>query len=221
MGKTAPPFMSALRKALIHKLTSTPINEVIQYAFLMKHGREFTPRTRGHGSGIVLIDDTLHPVSWHSESPDIEALGVPLKAMERYTSTNEMSRFIGQLVVRAIPQWESGIKRVQMFEVMQPFGFHSDKHGMIIVPAGFITDFASVPKMAKWFVDDDDPDILLGSLPHDLLYTKQGKLDDGRQLTRYDCDCVLREAMLCCGAPRYKVNIVFAAVRVGGGSHWG
>ena len=110
--------------------------------------------------------------------------------------------------------------KCQIFEVLEPFGFRSSEHGLIMVPAGFVTDFGSVPAFAKWYVDDDDPDLLFPSLPHDLLYSCQGDLGDGRKLTRYQADCVLREAMQACGAPEFKATVVFRSVRVGGAGNW-
>lgn len=70
MSKESRPPISALRRELIRTLTTNPIEEVLSYAFLMKYGREFSPRTRGHGSGIVLLDNSIHHVRWAEESPD-------------------------------------------------------------------------------------------------------------------------------------------------------
>jgi hypothetical protein len=88
------------------------------------------------------------------------------------------------------------------------------------MPAGFLTDFGSVPGAAKWFLDDDSPELLFPSVPHDFLYSAKGNLGYGQVLTRAQCDAVLLEAMDSIGAPPMKRQAVFRAVRLFGGAHW-
>lgn len=98
--------MSALRRELIRALTTTPIQEALRYAFLIKHGREFSPRTRGHGSGIVLLDNSIHHVCWTAESPDCEAIGVLLREPAR-------SPLFGEMFWTAhINPWESILNKI-------------------------------------------------------------------------------------------------------------
>lgn len=129
------------------------------------------------------------------------------------------SRFEGDLVIRVIPHWELPQEgSSQLYEVMQPFAYLSE-YGRVQVQRGFITDFGSVPSMAKWLVDNDDPDIVYGALPHDQLYRTKGQLN-GVQLTRRDADIILYHAMLHAGAPMFKAKLVFQCVRVGGSGSW-
>lgn len=94
---------------------------------------------------------------------------------------------------------------------------------MIRVPAGFSTDAASVPPAVKFYIDDDDPDILYAAVIHDWLYFNHGFTDEGgrhNSLDRKQADEVLREAMLACGAPRFKTWVAWKAVRIFGGAAW-
>jgi len=51
-------------------------------------------------------------------------------------------------------------------------------HGIITVPAGFLTDLASIPKVAQGiFMLHDDPVILKPSVIHDFLYGNKGRIN--------------------------------------------
>ena len=89
----------------------------------------------------------------------------------------------------------------------------------IDVPAGFETDFASVPFAARWYVDSTDPDILFPAIVHDWLYQNRGQIE-GRTLSREQSDGVLREAMQAIGAPALKTRFAYRAVRLGGWHAW-
>lgn len=109
-----------------------------------------------------------------------------------------------------------------MFEVASPFAYESALlKTAIVVPASFVTDFASVPRATKAYLDGDAPQILYPSVIHDWLYRMGGSLPDGLCYTRQEADAVLREAMLACGARWTQAAVVYAAVRVGGVFHWG
>jgi hypothetical protein len=91
------------------------------------------------------------------------------------------------------------------------------------IPAGFLTDGASVPRVVWSLLSDTDPDILYPSYLHDLLYSLRGALGPvGRRVlfSREQCDQVLREMMLAVGAPGWKAEAVYRAVRLGGGFAW-
>jgi hypothetical protein len=70
---------------------------------------------------------------------------------------------------------------------------------------GFITDLASVPKIARWLVDNDDSRITLASLCHDFLFsTHRLSFDDTNELFFQMC--------VFCGYPLSKSRIAWAAV---------
>ena len=85
--------------------------------------------------------------------------------------------------------------------------YHSAIAGRIQVPVGFITDFASVPRVF-WRVlppDDYGP----AAVVHDWAYRSHA-------LTRLVADQVYREALAVLEAPRWKQWVMYWGVRVGG-----
>lgn len=132
-----------------------------------------------------------------------------------------MNRFPTELANVALSPAECAEQGgVALYKVTADFPYLSDAFGQITVPAGLITDFASIPRAALWYVKDDDPCILYPSVVHDWLYTMRGVLPGRAALTRAECDAVLREAMIYCGARADQSATVYAAVRMFGGRHW-
>lgn len=126
------------------------------------------------------------------------------------------SRFLDPLVITPV-RASSGRT---LWRLVEEFGFYwAPMELRIVAPAGFVGDLASVPRWAKAIVDDDDPDIVLGAVIHDWLYHRRGAL--GRvMLTRAQADAVLRDGMRAVGAREWRVRLVYAAVRLGGGAAW-
>lgn len=85
------------------------------------------------------------------------------------------------------------------------------KAGMI--PAGFTTDFASIPGFFRRYLDDDSPVILYPALRHDHRYATGA-------LSRKDADTELIEGMEVCGARWDQRQAVRTAVRLFGGRHY-
>ena len=104
--------------------------------------------------------------------------------------------FAHALILRALSPAELLAFRssAQLYQLEEDFGFRSSL-GDIVAPAGFLTDFASVPALTKAYLDDDSPAILFGSVIHDWLYTRGGVLEK-LTLPRLQADAILREAML-------------------------
>ena len=138
--------------------------------------------------------------------------------------------FLSSLKIRALTKKEvrgAGSKR-QLFEVLEPFPYITKNGWKITVPKHFITDFASVPSITKCLIDDDDPDILYGSLIHDFIYSCKGHItiedDKGNvhptYISRKEADAILRETMVLIGAPYWKHMAAYRAVRLGGRSFW-
>jgi hypothetical protein len=135
-----------------------------------------------------------------------------------------MSQFITPLFLRSFSPAEvkAAGSAVQLYEITRDFSYESDKLGRTItVPAGLITDFASIPRAAWEFIDPEDPIIAWPSVIHDYLYTCKGTLPDGTKYRRIQADAVLREAMEACGAGSLIRESVYQAVKAFGGSHWG
>lgn len=87
----------------------------------------------------------------------------------------------------------------------------------IEVPAGFVTDFASVPR-GFWNLEPPLGDAGKAAVIHDYLYATQGLA--GRY-SRAQADGIFREALGALGVPAWKRTLLWAAVRVGGAGGWG
>ena len=89
------------------------------------------------------------------------------------------------------------------------------------VPDGFVTDFASVPKVFENIFTNNDPDLLRASIPHDWIYQHLGApAGSGLILSRFQADAVLREGMAFCGASFMRRWTVWLSVRAGGMGSW-
>lgn len=150
----------------------------------------------------------------------LRPLATPGWTMEE---TDFLKRFPRLFVVRALSRWEARragyMEDKTYWQYVSPFEFVSTLWGPIIIPTGFVTDFASVPKFLHGLYDDDCPILLYPSAPHDLLFTlrsdgTRGWLEDGRQLTLRQVNSVLCEAMEVCGANVVDRGNVFAAVQI-------
>lgn len=110
---------------------------------------------------------------------------------------------------------------VQQWIFRQAFACVSDKYGRIDIPAGFTTDFASVPARLQSVISACSPLILRPSGAHDWLYTRNGLMPDGKtRLTFEQVNGVLTELMFYCGAGPAIRAMVYEAVQIGGKSTW-
>ena len=129
-----------------------------------------------------------------------------------------MNAFPSHLVIRALSPEECPSGR-QLYKLEQDFAYNSEAFGTITVPAGLVTDFASVPRLVWSYLSPEDPCILYGSIVHDFLYQRGGRLPL-RAFTRAEADALLREAMLDCGARPTQAAVVHAALRLFGASNF-
>jgi hypothetical protein len=125
-----------------------------------------------------------------------------------------MSGFKGALDVQILDTERDG--RITA-KLIQPFGYVTRAGGTIEVPAGFVTDFASVP-WGLWNLEPPLGDSCKAAVIHDRLYATRGL--DGRY-TRADADGIFREALADLGVPAWKRLLLWAAVRAGGAHGWG
>lgn len=79
----------------------------------------------------------------------------------------------------------------------------------LVVPVGFVTDFASIPR-ALWWLFLPTGDYGKAALVHDLLYRTPGLA------TRLEADMVFAEAMLDLGVGWLTRTLMYRAVRLGG-----
>jgi hypothetical protein len=87
----------------------------------------------------------------------------------------------------------------------------------INVPKHFKTNFASVPRVAKVYIDDDDWQIRAPSVVHDYLYSAESA---GLGFTRKQADEVLLEAMMGQGMRKTKALLIYFVLRLFGGSNY-
>ena len=82
----------------------------------------------------------------------------------------------------------------------------------VAVPTGFVTDMASIPRVF-WSALRPDGTYAYAAIIHDYLYWYQ-------TCTRADADKVFKHAMEDLGVEPSKIDLIYAAVRVGGESAW-
>ncbi len=119
-----------------------------------------------------------------------------------------MSQFLTKLVMENATGQDDGLWRL-----VEPLVYQSDVAGQtFVVPAGFETDLASVPRLPVVY-------LLAGgtsneaAVVHDFLYTVH-------LVSRAVADAVLREASAVTGVPAWRRWLMFWGVRLGGASHW-
>lgn len=128
-----------------------------------------------------------------------------------------MSSFTTPLQVEILDEMRQG--RMQACLLAQ-FSYDVGEEGSgetIHVPKGFVTDFASIPRLF-WRLEPPLGRSGKAAVVHDYLYVTRGL---GGRYDRTRCDEIFREAMGVLGVPMIKRNIMWAAVRAGGGKGWG
>jgi hypothetical protein len=104
-------------------------------------------------------------------------------------------------------------KSGEFWTILQPLVYESDllqKH--VVVPAGFVSDFASVARLPLMFLLAGD-EAHEAAVIHDYLYSKQ-------EVSRSVADAVFREAMAVTGEPAWRRFLMWSGVRLGGWIAW-
>jgi hypothetical protein len=99
--------------------------------------------------------------------------------------------------------------------------------GRITVPAGFVTDLASIPRPVWSFYPPDGPWVK-GAVVHDFLYYTQGSgewygrkgVERDRPYSRAESDQIFWEAMTDRGIGLWARIVIWSAVRLGGWIGW-
>lgn len=123
-----------------------------------------------------------------------------------------MGQFLTKLDVEQVT--DVGEQGRGSWSVTEPLVYLTDSGVKYTVPTGFVTDFASVPRLPIVFLFFGDRANESATL-HDYLYTKP---HDG--LTRAQADSILKEASLSQGVSAWVAWALYLGVRVGGASHW-
>lgn len=101
------------------------------------------------------------------------------------------------------------------WSILSPLKYQADSGVVYTVPIGFVTDFASVPRIPIIFDLVGDRGNEAATL-HDWLYSKPHAVPD-----RETADKLLKEAALAQGCPAWVAWALYFGVRLGGASHWG
>jgi hypothetical protein len=119
-----------------------------------------------------------------------------------------MSRFTDILVVSPLADGRTWVTRKE-------FGYDVGKEGSgdsVEVEIGFMTDFASIPRplwafLPRWGKYGN------AAVIHDWLYWEHKR-------TRKESDMIFREAMEVLKVPKWKILLMYYALRLGGGLAW-
>jgi hypothetical protein len=123
-----------------------------------------------------------------------------------------VSRFVTNLDVRKLTH-DSSSDRRGTWKLLQPLVYSSDRHGRLItVPAGFITDFASVPRLPVAYLVTANRGHEAAVI-HDWLYTTHA-------VPRAEADALFEEALAAGGEPAWRRWLMWLGVRVGGWAAW-
>jgi len=121
----------------------------------------------------------------------------------------DMSKFLNTLKTEQDGKWDRTL--------LADLSLQDDDHGLITVPAGFRTDFASIQFLHNIFLF-----VLYALLAgygnyaatvHDWLYTSG-------PLTRKQADAVLYRGLRAEGVARWRAWLFWAGVRIGGGKRY-
>ena len=117
-----------------------------------------------------------------------------------------MQKFTGELLVESLGnQWV--LKRAFHFYYLNESGGQTD----VIIPEGFVTDFASTPKL---FYSIFPPIGIYNkaAMVHDYLYSKECP----ESISRLDADKYFLQAMTVLEVAKWKRNLMYFAVRLFG-----
>lgn len=104
------------------------------------------------------------------------------------------------------------------FSYFDEVGLPGDVDGTFIdVPAGFVTDFASIPR-ALWTILPPTGQYGKAAVIHDWLY--RGGKPEGRPVTKAYADAVFERAMKELGVPWLRRKLMYTAVKLFGRGIW-
>jgi len=103
----------------------------------------------------------------------------------------------------------------EKWELTAPLFYLTKADQMIVVPVGYRTDLASVPRLAWVIVPRDDPMARRPSVVHDYIYT-----DLTKRFTKAEADQIFYQALLEQGMHKPLAWLMWCAVRIGGRGNW-
>lgn len=94
------------------------------------------------------------------------------------------------------------------------YGFRAHQH-RLSVPAGFVTDFASVPRLPLVYAAFGNMAHRAATV-HDWLYSD----GNGTDIRRHEADEIFRQIAIRDGVSELKAYLMWLAVTIVGGRHW-
>lgn len=128
-----------------------------------------------------------------------------------------MSKFLTQLsIVNASNKddgnWRMAQDLVYQSDLVAAMKLPQYPEGIMVIPKGTATDLASVPRFPLVY-------LLFGGTSHEAAALHDG-LYQLHYFDRATSDAILREASEATGVAKWRRWMMWAGVRVGGGSHW-
>ncbi|MFJ2365928.1 DUF1353 domain-containing protein [Pseudomonas sp. NPDC087697] len=97
----------------------------------------------------------------------------------------------------------------------QPAGYQPRASQLIVVPIGYLSDLASVPRLARWLIDREEPEARRPSVIHDFIYTHLT-----HRFTKVEADRIFYDALREEGMNTALAWLMWKAVRLGGRGTW-
>ena len=104
----------------------------------------------------------------------------------------------------------------ERWEVIRPLQYRIHDGRLIVVPVGYRTDLASVPRLAWRIVPRDHDQARRPAVVHDHIYT-----DLTHRFTKAEADRIFYDARLEEGMHKPLAWLMYCAVRLGGRGNWG
>lgn len=120
-----------------------------------------------------------------------------------------MGKFLTKLQV------EKDDARDNHWVLISKLAYQTDDEAVLVAPAGFYTDFASIPRLLWGIIPPWGEEYDKAAVLHDYLYYRQFD-----SLPRYEADLIFLEAMAAQGVGRFKRNLLYWGVRIGGRGAW-
>lgn len=145
------------------------------------------------------------------------------------------ARITGAFRVEEVAVSRGGRQCVRLIDALEYHVGHAESVEVITVPAGFVTDFASIPR-GLWNIFPPLGPWSRAAIIHDFLYATKGTgrwAPEGQAPTRWisapwdykrdQADGIFREAMgvLEPPVPGWRRTLMYQAVRAFGGGGWG
>ena len=113
-------------------------------------------------------------------------------------------------------------KRKPMFEVLYDFRYRINDAVSINIPAGYLTDLATIPRSLRWLYDPNGP-YAKAAIVHDYLYTQKPYLITRGRCPYWDkwfIDHLFRRDMPELGTSPLDTRLIYTGVRTPFADKW-